>query len=93
MTSYNDCVPILGKRLIVTSDKRLRKYRPNWTFDMCATYWKFAVELTGLPFNEAPNTNIQKIIQYATLSAINGFHTLIDKREKLAESNLPLTSI
>lgn len=71
----------------------LRKNRPNWTFDMCATYWKFAVELTDLPFNEAPNTNIQKIIQYATLSAIKGFYTLIDKREKLAESNLPLTSI
>ncbi|MCQ9041486.1 hypothetical protein WOC09_07800 [Vibrio parahaemolyticus] len=71
----------------------LRKNRPNWTFDMCTIYWKFAVELTGHPFNEAPNANIQKIIQYATLSAIKGFHTLIDKREKVAESYLPLTPI
>ncbi|EHV5555607.1 hypothetical protein K0W35_002249 [Vibrio parahaemolyticus] len=73
--------------------RELRKNRSNWTFDMCAIYWKFAVELTGHPFNEAPNANIQKIIQYATLSAIKGFHALIDKREKVAEFNLPVTPI
>ena len=73
--------------------RELRKNRSNWTFDMCAIYWKFAVELTGHPFNKAPNANIQKIIQYATLSAIKGFHALIDKREKVAEFNLPVTPI
>lgn len=66
----------------------LRKCRPNWTFDMCAIYWKFAVELTGLPFKETPDADIQKIVQYATLSAVKGFHALIDKREKVAQSNL-----
>lgn len=86
MTSYNDCVPILGMRLIVTSDKRLRKYRPNWTFDMCAIYWywKFAVELPDLPFKEPSNTDIHKIIQDATLFAVTGVHTLTDKRARIS---------
>ncbi|CAH1597497.1 hypothetical protein THF1C08_440001 [Vibrio jasicida] len=46
------------------------------------------MELTGLPFKETPDADIQKIVQYATLSAVKGFHALIDKREKVAQSNL-----
>ncbi|MGF1832602.1 hypothetical protein [Photobacterium sanguinicancri] len=73
--------------------RALRKNRPNWTFDMCTIYWKFAVDLTGSPLNETPSEDVQKIVQYATVSAKRGFHDLWDKREKDAESNYLRTTV
>ncbi|WP_299496443.1 hypothetical protein [uncultured Shewanella sp.] len=44
----------------------LRNNRPDWTFDMCAVYWKFAYQLTEESFSETPCPHIKKTVKYAT---------------------------
>lgn len=65
---------------------QLRKNRPHWTFDMCTLYWKYSKEITGREFSESPSPEIQKMVQYATLAAVKGYHSLIEERDKLAET-------
>ncbi|SGZ09396.1 hypothetical protein [Moritella viscosa] len=47
----------------------LVKNKPDWTFNMCAVYWKFAYELTSSAFSENPTDNVKRIIQNATEKA------------------------
>lgn len=61
----------------------LKKNRPNWTFEMCAIYWKYAQELTGHPLDEEPNATVNKIVQYVSYAAVKRLHTLRDRREEV----------
>ncbi|WP_299022201.1 glyoxalase superfamily protein [uncultured Photobacterium sp.] len=59
--------------------RNLRINRTNWTFDMCAIYWKFAVELTGEPLDEEPSQIVEDIIRYTTKCAVSRFNSEYDR--------------
>lgn len=57
----------------------LREHRPNWSFDMCAVYWKFAVKLTNRPFTDQPSSEIESIVRHVTRCAYTKFQSEYDR--------------
>ena len=59
--------------------RNLQNNRPSWSFDMCAIYWKFAVELTGDLLDEEPSQSVEEIIRYTTTCAVSRFNSEYDR--------------
>ena len=57
----------------------LRKNRPDWTFTMCAIYWKFDTELTGGRLSEQPSQDIESKIRDVTYIAYRAWYFLRER--------------
>lgn len=59
----------------------LRNNRPNWVYDMCAIYWKFAYELTGQEMSPDPSKEIELLVRIATYHAYMRVNELWETRD------------